>query len=117
MTTFSTLSFYKDFYLARLCDLSSDGNTLAVGAPECDKNGVDASGHVRIFQRTESTSTWTQMGTDIDGEASGDWFDYSVPMSSDGKTVTVGAPENDGNGVGSGHARIFQLSYEWGAYS
>ena len=33
----------------------------------------------------------------------------SVSLSSDGSMVAIGAPNNDGNGSNSGHARI----YEW----
>jgi hypothetical protein len=87
--------------------LSSDGKTVAIGARYNDGNG-SASGHVRIFQWTESASTWTQVGADIDGEATRDESGWSVSMSSDGKTVAIGAPYNDGNGSASGHVRIFQ---------
>jgi hypothetical protein len=87
--------------------LSSDGKTVAFGGPHNDGNG-DRSGHVRIFQWTESTSTWTQVGADIDGEKAGDDSGSSVSLSSDGKTVAFGAPYNDGNGSSSGHVRIFQ---------
>jgi hypothetical protein len=91
--------------------LSSDGKTVAIGAYDNDGNG-SRSGHVRIFQWTESTSTWTQVGADIDGEAAVDWSGTSVSLSSDGKTVAIGARDNDGNGYGSGHVRIFQWNYE-----
>jgi hypothetical protein len=87
--------------------LSSDGNTVAIGAPLNDGNGSSSS-HVRIFQWIESTSAWTQVGADIDGEAPGDLSGSSVSLSSDGKTVAIGAPLNDGNGSRSGHIRIFQ---------
>jgi hypothetical protein len=87
--------------------LSSDGKTVAIGAPRNDGNG-SWSGHVRIFQWTESSSTWTQVGADIDGEAAYDVSGHSVSLSSDGNTVAIGAVDNDGNGSRSGHVRIFQ---------
>ena len=34
-----------------------------------DGNGTDA-GHVRVYENV--SGTWTQMGSDIDGEAAGD---------------------------------------------
>ncbi len=83
--------------------MSSDGNTVAVGAP--DENG-DRSGHVRVFQCIESTSAWTQMIADIDGEASGDISGYSVSLLWDDNTV---APSN---GVKSGHVGIFKWNHE-----
>ena len=45
----------------------------------------------------------------LDGEASGDRSGYSVSLSADGSFVAIGATiDNDGNGTGSGHARIYQ---------
>ena len=38
---------------------------------------------------------WTQVGSDIDGEAAGDQSGWSVSMSSDGTRVAIGAPMND----------------------
>ncbi len=56
----------------------------------------------------ESTSAWTQMGADIDGEASGDGSGLSVSLSSDGNAVAIRAVSNDENDLFSGHVRIFQ---------
>ena len=47
------------------------------------------------------------MGGDIDGEASGDVSGSSVSLSSDGKTVAIGAFGNDDNSPGSGHVRVY----------
>ena len=95
--------------------LSSDAKTVAIGAEFNDGNGA-RSGHVRIFQWTESASTWTQVGADIDGEASDDESGFSVSLSSDGKTVAIGAVGNDGNGSRSGHVRIFQWTESTSAW-
>ncbi|WP_299675471.1 T9SS type A sorting domain-containing protein [uncultured Dokdonia sp.] len=51
-----------------------------------------------------------QIGQDIDGEALQDTSGDSVSLSSDGTTVAIGAPSNDGNGVNAGHVRVFNLS-------
>ncbi len=83
--------------------LSSDGNRLAIGAPGNDGNGTD-SGHVRVYEW--SGMAWTQLGTDIDGEAAGDGFGQSVRLSSDGNRLAIGTPWNDDN---YGHVRV----YEW----
>ena len=48
------------------------------------------------------------MGADIDGEAGGDNSGWSVSLSSDGKIVAIGARNNDGSGVLSGHVRVYQ---------
>ena len=86
--------------------LSSDGTRLAVGGHENDGGGTD-SGHVRVFDLVGGT--WTQVGGDIDGEAAGDEFGFSVALSSDGSRLAVGARLNDGGGTDSGHARVFDL--------
>ncbi|MCH7613594.1 MAG: hypothetical protein IIB45_09595, partial [Candidatus Marinimicrobia bacterium] len=91
----------------RSVSLSSDGSTVAIGAPGNDANGSDA-GHVRIYNY--SAGTWTQLGSDIDGEAAGDNFGYSVSISSDGSRVAIGGYWNDGNGDNSGHVRIFNYT-------
>ena len=87
--------------------LSSDGTRVAIGANGNDGNG-GASGHVRVYEF--SGGTWTQLGSDIDGEAVMDQSGYSVSLSSDGTTVAIGAIYNDGNGNSSGHVRIYEFS-------
>ena len=57
----------------------------------------------------------TQLGSDITGEQSGDWFGKTVSISDDGTTLAVGAGFNDGNGSNSGHVRVYKWdgsSYE-----
>ena len=49
------------------------------------------------------------MGSDIDGEAADDNFGLAVSLSSDGLTVAIGAPYNDGNGSISGHVRVYKF--------
>jgi hypothetical protein len=85
--------------------LSTDGNIVAIGAYGNDGNGAN-SGHVRIYQWNETQ--WIQRGNDIDGEAASDESGSSVSLSADGNIVAIGARGNDGNGVNSGHVRIYQ---------
>jgi hypothetical protein len=96
--------------------LSSDGQTLAVGALEnrnTEYGGVDLSdgapsaGHVRVYDW--DGSAWTQLGDDIDGEAAGDFSGISAALSSDGQTLAVGAYLNAGTGDAAGHVRV----YDW----
>lgn len=49
-----------------------------------------------------------QIGNDIDGEAADDHFGTSVSLSSDGSLVAIGAPVNNGNGLYSGHVRVYE---------
>jgi len=88
--------------------LSSDGTRLAVGAILNDGTGTDA-GHARVFEYHQGSSTWIQLGGDIDGEAAGDSFGVSVALSSDGTRLAVGGNLNDGTGTDAGHVRVFDL--------
>jgi len=91
--------------------LSADGSVLAIGARYNDGNGSN-SGHVRIYQNI--SGVWTQIGTDIDGEAAGDYSGVSVSLSSSGNIVAIGAEGNDANGSASGHVRLYQnISGVW----
>src|SRR5690554_2181400 len=91
--------------------LSSDGSIVAIGAPGNDNNGSD-SGQVRVYENI--SGVWTQIGSDIDGEAAGDMSGYSVSLSDDGSIVAIGAPNNDGNGSDSGHVRVYEnISGVW----
>ena len=84
--------------------LSADGKIIAIGALWNDDNGSD-SGNVRIFYWNEIA--WTQLGTNIIGENSGDQSGYSVSLSADGKIVAIGAPRNNDTGSNSGQVRVY----------
>jgi hypothetical protein len=88
--------------------LSSDGSILAIGANRNDENG-SASGHVRVFEYY--STSWTQIGSDIDGEAADDYSGFSVSLSADGTILAIGAYTNDGNGSNSGHVRVYRYLY------
>ena len=94
--------------------LSSSGTRVAIGAPQ-NSNGDDtygADGHVRVYEY--DSSTWVQLGSDIDGESGADLSGYSVALSTDGTRVAIGAPENDGGGAASGHVRVYDYdSSDW----
>jgi hypothetical protein len=53
---------------------------------------------------------WTQVGSDLDGEAADNYFGSSVALSSNGTRVAIGAPGNSNdNGAFAGHVRV----YDW----
>jgi len=95
--------------------LSGDGLTVAIGAPG---NAGDAgnvpylnTGHVRVYKY--SSSSWTLVGDDIDGEYPRDESGSSVSLSEDGLTVAIGAPFNrdsrDGDPYSSkGQVRVYK---------
>ncbi len=93
--------------------LSSDGNILAAGAYYSDTNGYD-SGSVRVYKNI--SGVWTQVGVDINGEAAEDNSGWSIALSSDGNTIAIGAPYNDGNVLNSnfGSVRVYKnMSGNW----
>jgi hypothetical protein len=90
--------------------LSSDGNTLVVGAAFEDSSatGVDGnesdnstenSGAVYIYGR--SGSTWSQQAyVKASNPDVGDNFGYRIALSADGGTLAVGAPNEDSSARG-----------------
>jgi len=85
--------------------ISSDGNRLAASATFNDDNGSN-SGHVKAYGW--DGNIWSQLDVSIAGENSNDQSGYSIDMSSNGTTLVIGAPYNDGNGSNSGHIRVYQ---------
>jgi hypothetical protein len=72
--------------------LSSDGKIVAIGTQDGNDN---RSGHVRVYEY--NGSSWIQLGRDINGDDANDWSGISVSLSSDGKTVAIGAHGSDGS--------------------
>lgn len=91
--------------------LSSEGDTLVVGAPYEDSsfagistdgtgeedNSFDGAGAVYVFTRDENEG-WSQQAyikaSNVDGL---DYFGYSISLSGGGDTFIVGAPNEDSN--------------------
>ena len=99
-------SAYDEF--GHSTDISADGNFVVAGGRKNDNVAGQDSGHVRVFSRKDS-NTWTQVGREIVGESGGDFFGRSVSLSSDGTVLAAGGIWNDGNGVDSGHVRVYKL--------
>lgn len=85
--------------------LSSDGSIVAIGAPYNNGNGSD-SGHVRVYKN--ESGIWTLLGNAIFGETATDYSGSSLSLSSDGTVLAIGAIGNDGNGIDSGHVRVYK---------
>ncbi len=93
-------------HLGYSVSISSDGNTVIVGAYLDDnEKGIDA-GCAYIFNR--SNGVWVQEAKLLASDgAAGDRFGSSVDISGDGNTVIVGAYANSDVGTESGSAYIF----------
>lgn len=90
--------------------LNSDGTRLAAGAIFNNSN----RGHTRVFdsQTSFGTTSWNQIGSDIDGEASNDYSGHSVSLSSNGLRLAIGAPNNADGGSLAGHVRVYKMDEE-----
>ncbi len=97
--------------------LSSDGNTLAVGAPGEDSgltgvaagimneatslNAEEDAGAVYVYAR--SAGTWSQQAyVKASNTGAGDAFGIAVALSGDGNALAVGAQSEDGGTIGVG---------------
>ncbi len=88
--------------------MSSDGNRIAVGAPQT-YGGGSRYGFVRVLDWDVATSDWVQVGSEVVAEAEGDRAGFALGMSADGSRLAIGAPANDGvAGTNTGHARVFE---------
>lgn len=95
-------------YFGSSVSLSADGNTLAVGAPGEDGNGLGESnnslvdsGAVYVFEY--SSGLWTQKDyLKASSAGTGDAFGSSVSLSGDGASLAVGAPFEDSWDIGIG---------------
>ena len=84
--------------------LSSDGNRLAIGSPYSRNKSAPYAGLVRIYDWRGNQ--WTQVGSNLVGQADGDWFGKSVALSSDGNRIAVGAPFHN-------HCKGYVRIYGW----
>ncbi|MCA9739434.1 MAG: PKD domain-containing protein [Gemmatimonadetes bacterium] len=103
----STISGNTGRQLGYSVALSTTGDRVAVGVPNAGTVG-NAEGAVRVYAL--SGGAWSQLGTDIMGEAPGDRSGVSVDLSGGGDRVAVGAQGNDGAGSGAGQVRVHAWS-------
>ena len=85
--------------------INRDGTIIAVGAPKDFER--DHPGEVEVYKLTNGS--WVQMGSDIVGEANGDYFCIDVRLTASGTTIVIGGFKNGAGGDDAGHARI----YDW----
>jgi hypothetical protein len=92
--------------------LSSDGNTLVVGARYEDSNATGVGGDQTnntptnsgaAYAFVRSGTIWTQRSyVKASNTGSGDQFAWSLALSADGNTLAVGANNEDSNATGVG---------------
>lgn len=98
----------NDFF-GRSVSLSSNGLTLAVGAPGFDITGTSGAGSVTVY-RFDGT-TWTVLGSPIRGTATTMATGTSVALGADGNRVAVGSPQ--GGTDSEGVVRVFDFTTAW----
>ena len=100
--------------------ISADGTIVACGG----SGNNNSSGTVRIFKYNASKTTavtddtlttfgpagWDQLGGNINGEAASTSSGCSLSISADGTVVAIGANYNSGNGLNSGHVRVYKYN-------
>src|SRR6266852_1681409 len=100
--------------------LSSDGNTLAVGAPGEASAGIEtdnsAPSEGAVYVYTRSGATWTQQAyIKASNAEAGDQFGTSVALSSNGNTLAVGATGEDSSATGIGGSQTDNTAASAGA--
>ncbi len=94
----------SDDWLGRSVFLSSDANTLAVGATGYDYMGAN-TGQVKILKW--NGVSWVQFGNDIYGESAGDRGGRWISLSENANTIAIGAIRNNDNSPLAGQTRVF----------
>ena len=84
--------------------LNSDGDIVAVGAPQY------GTGRVRIWKYSDisvTNGTWTQLSTDIVGSKSNGKTGFSVSLNDVGDIIAIGSPYANNN---AGEVSVYQYS-------
>lgn len=77
--------------------INSSGSRVAAGAPYYDTDYTNTeAGTVKIWDW--NGSSWSQVGSDIDGDAIDDQFGFGVALNASGNRVAIGAPKHNTNG-------------------
>lgn len=97
----------EDQKLGDCVSLSDSGLTLAVGILE-GTFGVTNSGTAKVF--TWDGFDWNQIGQTLSGDAANDQFGGSLQLSSDGKTLVVGAYFSDEFTLDQGKSQVYRYS-------
>jgi hypothetical protein len=99
----------NDDFFGTSVALSSDGLTLAVGAPGFDITGTSGAGRITIYRY--DGATWNQRGSHIVGTASTKGLGSAVALSSDGSRVAIGA-SNGGTSL-EGAVLVYDFTTDW----
>lgn len=88
--------------------ISGDGGTIVLSSVKnigdsTGDSGDENVGHARVFTYDSEGQNWKQVGLDMDGSNTGDYFGYSLSISRDGTMVAVA-------GAHDKPAKVFEIS-------
>ena len=94
--------------------LSANGQRAVTATSTFDSSAGASSGRARVFQWTESSGSWEQIGQDLFGEVENDRFGTAVTISADGNTIAVSASFSNNGGYTqveqAGYVKIFRFN-------
>ena len=84
------------------------GDVMVAGLPDIEQS----TGRAYVYRKSGGAAGWAfEAALRAGGEAIGDGFGTAVSVSADGRTILVGAPYDDHDGlVDAGSARIFRIA-------
>jgi hypothetical protein len=82
--------------------INASGDFIIISSIQHNSN----TGKVQVYEF--SSGSWTQVGSDIVGDNTGDFFGSSVAINADGSIIAIGAPQADGIGTTRGFARVYE---------
>ena len=106
-----------DEFFGSAVAMSGDGQRV-VGCSMVDPTNT-AAGTCRVYDYNSGTTTWTQVGSDIEGVVNNGQSGCSVDMTTDGSIVVIGAYQEDTNDQGAaasnaGSVRVYKdISGTW----
>jgi hypothetical protein len=83
--------YFVNYYI----DMSRDGTVIITGERRANSN----QGVVRVFQYTNGV--WTQLGVDLSGNNTSDYFGTTVSINADGTIIAIGSSD-------AGYCKIFE---------
>ena len=95
----------SQFFFGRSVSLSCDGRIVAIGANHINTNSP-VSGQVDVY--INQGGTWDRIGNTINNAVGVNVLGTTVSLSDNGNVIAVGTSFDLGNGILSGHVRIYK---------
>ena len=104
--SYTVSSSDTDGAVSFILDVSDNGGNTSQITTTTNSTSVTKVG-ISTLTNTVTTTSGTQLGNDINGEASADTSGWSVSLNDDGTIVAIGAYANNSY---TGHVRVYQYS-------